>query len=229
MTRVSLGARIRGIFTRPLRKYGGHRDLPSVVGTLETLLRLRGDVNDSAVRVSDITEVLEETLSYHLDTTPHGGTGGGGTVAWVDVTGKPSTYPPSAHTHPWGQITGTPATYPPSTHTHTWGQIVDPPATYPPSAHTHPYAPQNETELLNTWKYAYNTGYKEYTYSGGTLTGVGIWATAAKLVKLFTCSYSYSGGQLTSMTIVDELSAKQLTRAFSYTGTQLSTVTESIV
>ena len=30
----------------------------------------------------------------------------GGDVAWADVTGKPSTFPPSAHTHTIAQVTG---------------------------------------------------------------------------------------------------------------------------
>ena len=29
-------------------------------------------------------------------------------VAWDNVTGKPDTYPPGAHTHPWDQVTGKP-------------------------------------------------------------------------------------------------------------------------
>jgi hypothetical protein len=33
-----------------------------------------------------------------------GGGGGGGPVAWVDVTGKPSTFPPDPHTHPAADI-----------------------------------------------------------------------------------------------------------------------------
>lgn len=59
------------------------------------------------------------------------------THAWGEVTGKPSTYPPASHTHPWGEITGAPASYPPSAHTHGWTDITGKPATYPPSAHTH--------------------------------------------------------------------------------------------
>lgn len=38
---------------------------------------------------------------------------------WVDITGKPSTFTPSAHTHLWADITDKPATFAPSTHTHT--------------------------------------------------------------------------------------------------------------
>ena len=33
-------------------------------------------------------------------------TGGGGAVAWADVTGKPSTFTPSAHTHVIADTTG---------------------------------------------------------------------------------------------------------------------------
>jgi len=32
--------------------------------------------------------------------------GGGVSVAWGDVTGKPSTFPPSAHTHVIADVTG---------------------------------------------------------------------------------------------------------------------------
>lgn len=36
----------------------------------------------------------------------NGGGGGGGSVDWDDVENKPSTFPPSAHTHPISQING---------------------------------------------------------------------------------------------------------------------------
>jgi len=62
-----------------------------------------------------------------------------GPPAWEDVTGKPSVFPPAAHTHDWGDVTGTPATYPPSAHSHVVADVVDFPATMPPSAHTHPW------------------------------------------------------------------------------------------
>jgi hypothetical protein len=35
-----------------------------------------------------------------------GTTGAGGSVAWNDVTGKPATFPPSAHTHPISEVVG---------------------------------------------------------------------------------------------------------------------------
>lgn len=48
-------------------------------------------------------------------------------VTWDAVTGKPSTFPPSTHTHAWADITGKPATFAPSAHTHLWADITDRP------------------------------------------------------------------------------------------------------
>lgn len=39
-------------------------------------------------------------------------------VAWDDVTGKPSTFPST-----WSIVSGKPSTFPPSVHTHSWSQI----------------------------------------------------------------------------------------------------------
>lgn len=49
--------------------------------------------------------------------------GGGGTVAWADVTGKPTTFAPSAHTHPWSEVTGKPTEFAPVAHTHDIGEV----------------------------------------------------------------------------------------------------------
>lgn len=71
----------------------------------------------STVSVTDAIKQLigwRETLQRRLgepgpvapaDITVTGG-GGGGSVDWVDITGKPSTFPPSAHTHPQSEVTG---------------------------------------------------------------------------------------------------------------------------
>lgn len=49
------------------------------------------------------TTWIADIDSYVVGTT---GGGGGGTVAWADVTGKPATFPPSAHTHTIPDVTG---------------------------------------------------------------------------------------------------------------------------
>lgn len=46
------------------------------------------------------------------------GEGGGVAVTWATLSGKPSTFPPAAHTHAWGDVTGKPTTFPPAAHDH---------------------------------------------------------------------------------------------------------------
>ena len=43
-----------------------------------------------------------------------------GSVAWNSITGKPSSFTPSAHTHSWDSITGKPSSFTPSAHDHNY-------------------------------------------------------------------------------------------------------------
>ena len=43
---------------------------------------------------------------------------GGGPVEWDEIDGKPSEFPPEAHTQGWDTITDKPTEYPPESHTH---------------------------------------------------------------------------------------------------------------
>lgn len=58
-------------------------------------------------------------------------------VTWATLPGKPTVFPPAAHTHVYGDLTGIPATFPPAAHTHAWSDITGKPTTFTPSAHTH--------------------------------------------------------------------------------------------
>lgn len=55
-------------------------------------------------------------------------------LPWSSITNKPSTFPPSSHTHSWSDITGAPAT---ATRWPTWNEVTGKPSTFPPAAHTH--------------------------------------------------------------------------------------------
>ena len=84
-------------------------------------------------------------------------------LTWNDVTGKPTTFSPSAHSHTIADVTGLQGALDgkaasshthaiadvtglqgaldgkaASSHAHTWSQITDKPSTFPPSGHTHP-------------------------------------------------------------------------------------------
>lgn len=54
-------------------------------------------------------------------------------VAWDNVTGKPSTFTPATHSHAWGDITGKPSTFAPSAHKHVKADITDFPTSLPAS------------------------------------------------------------------------------------------------
>jgi hypothetical protein len=62
-------------------------------------------------------------------------------IAWTDVSGKPSTYPPSTHNHPISEVVNLQTTLDgksPVGHTHAYSSLTGIPATFAPSAHTHP-------------------------------------------------------------------------------------------
>ena len=53
---------------------------------------------------------------------------------WGNLTGKPGTFPPSAHGHAWADLSGVPST---ATRWPSFAEVTDKPATYSPSAHIH--------------------------------------------------------------------------------------------
>jgi hypothetical protein len=60
---------------------------------------------DGVVIVRDGTG-YRSTISQLTDYLIDNGFGSGGSVAWSAVTGKPSTFPPSAHVHDIADVTG---------------------------------------------------------------------------------------------------------------------------
>lgn len=97
-------------------------------------------------------------------------------VAWDDVTGKPSTFTPATHSHAWGDVTGKPSTFAPSahkhvkaditdfptlgtaaaknvgdfaaaSHSHSWDSVTGKPTTFAPSSHNHDDRYYTESEM----------------------------------------------------------------------------------
>lgn len=58
----------------------------------------------------------------------------GALPAWEDVTGKPDSFPASAHSHKWDEITGKPAA---ALRWPTWFEVTDKPTYFPPVSHGH--------------------------------------------------------------------------------------------
>lgn len=55
-------------------------------------------------------------------------------LPWNQLTGVPSTFAPSSHTHSWDQVTGKPAT---ATRWPAWSEVTGKPSTFNPASHTH--------------------------------------------------------------------------------------------
>lgn len=75
----------------------------------------------NALGINTTTKIMELCISgtwYQI--TPE--------LAWAAITGKPSTFTPSAHTHLWAEITDKPSTFEPVAHTHTTADITNYPS-----------------------------------------------------------------------------------------------------
>lgn len=97
--------------------------------------------------------------------------------SWAEVTGKPSTMPPSAHTHPWSQLTGIPAY---AARWPSWGEVTGKPTTMPPAAHTHPAAQGNADIVASS--YGQVGTYVLASNVSGATKGIGATVSGASLV-----------------------------------------------
>jgi len=91
----------------------------------------------AAIRVAiglGSASLRDEGAGKGLDADKLDGQEGSWYLAWANLTGKPATFAPSAHTHPWAELTGVPAT---ATRWPSWLEVTGKPATMPPDAHTH--------------------------------------------------------------------------------------------
>lgn len=76
-----------------------------------------------------------------------------GNLTWGEITGKPSTYTPSSHTHTISQITDISnasvkkATTADSANSVAWGNVSGKPSTFTPSSHTHDDRYYTESEV----------------------------------------------------------------------------------
>lgn len=184
------------------------------------------------------------------DGSPSGGGGVGGTsVDWGNVTGKPSTFTPSAHTHSWSDVTGKPSTFTPSTHTHaisdvaslqteldgkspishthSWTSITSKPTTFTPEVHSHSWAeitgkPSTFAPTAHSHVIADVTGLQTALDGKSPTTHTHDWASVTGKPSTFTPStHTHTVSQVTDFPSQTGNSGKMLTT----NGTALSWVT----
>lgn len=88
-------------------------------------------------------------------------------AAWGSITGKPSTFAPSAHGHVWSDISGAPATYAPSAHSHAMSDITNLVSTLAAKANVFVSDTAPGTPQINDFWWKSNTGELFLYYSDG--------------------------------------------------------------
>lgn len=76
------------------------------------------------LKLGDIIKELQESV-------------GGGDVTWDTLPGKPSTFPPSSHTHGIADIDGLQSALDSKIESVAWDDVSGKPSAFPPSSHTH--------------------------------------------------------------------------------------------
>ena len=169
-----------------------------------------GGISPNAViyRVWTKDSVLTDGITLLLwDADPN-------TVVNGNTAGETKLYTTAIHSH-YGQSDGK-----------EWRKIVMPNTWVEiSSAAANVEALEERTEIEVAFKVAYSTAYKELTYTAGVLTSVDIWTTAGKTLKLFTKTLEYTGANLTTITLVDEVNNNTLTKVLAYTDNVLDSVT----
>ncbi|QMP84473.1 minor tail protein [Streptomyces phage Endor1] len=94
-------------------------------------------------------------------------------VDWSNLSNKPGTFPPDAHTHDYTTLTNKPTSFPPASHSHDWNSITSKPSTFAPSTHSHSWS--SITSKPST--FSPSTHYhSQYLESGDTIS----WANGSK-------------------------------------------------
>lgn len=136
--------------------------------------------------------VLGRIRNDPLQAPDSGGGGGSTTVTWSDVTGKPTTFAPSAHSHPISEVTGLQTALDgkaSTSHTHDWTSITGKPTTFTPSTHSHAIADVTGLQTALDGKSA-----TSHTHSDATTSVSGFMSVAdkTKLNGIATNANNYS-------------------------------------
>lgn len=83
------------------------------------------------------------------------------------------------------------------------------------------------TELESLFKMASSTAYKELTYDQGNITNVDIYTSASKTTKLFSKIIGYNNGNITSITITDEVNGGTLNKILAYSDGNLANISST--
>ena len=150
---------------------------------------------DSTSTDSALSANMGRVLKNLIDSNSGGGEGGsggsGGVSSWNDLTDKPTTFTPSAHTHTKADITNFPTSLPASDvyswakasskPSYSWTEITSKPTSFTPSSHTHTKADITNfpTSLPASDVYSWAKASSKPSYSWSEITSKPSFATVA--------------------------------------------------
>lgn len=70
--------------------------------------------------------------------------------------------------------------------------------------------------------------YQEFVYTGEDITQINYWSDNTKATKLFTKNITYSSGNPTVITVLDETTDKIYITTINYTGDEVVSITKYI-
>ncbi len=82
--------------------------------------------------------------------------------------------------------------------------------------------------IISGFNKAYTAAYTELVYTSGELTGIDIWVSNSKALKLYSKVLSYTSGNLDTTVLTDEVNTRVLTAGFTYTNGLLSAITREL-
>ena len=71
-------------------------------------------------------------------------------------------------------------------------------------------------EIEGMFKEAYAIMVTEYTYDNGAISSIDVWSNVDKLNKLFTKTFTYSGGSVQQIELRDLKTGYKITTTFTY-------------
>lgn len=106
-------------------------------GLIDGLAELLGDKADKADLEAEIAARIagDQALQKQIDELDTGG--GGGASSWDELTGKPTEFPPEAHSHEIDDVTGLQDALDAAGGAPAWDDVTGKPTEFPPEAHTH--------------------------------------------------------------------------------------------
>jgi hypothetical protein len=152
---------------------------------------LRVDFDFGDLATTETAELLGATLVAEFSfpaVGPAGATGPqgeqgepgsvSGTLAWTNVTDKPTNFPPSSHTHVAADVTDFAAAVAAVSPPVDWNSLTGKPATFAPSAHTHPISDVTNLQTALDGKAA-----SSHTHAANQVTDFNTAAAAAAPVQ----------------------------------------------